>query len=106
MTPSRPIRQRNPASDLVPLFEFSNVINSSIDLDFILSTVLLTVMGKMLVSKGLVMLKKEEEQFEVVVAKGIPASLLGKTIAISKPRRALGIVYKSKRRGLLIAIVL
>ncbi|HLA69501.1 MAG TPA: SpoIIE family protein phosphatase, partial [Bacteroidota bacterium] len=98
MTPSRPIRQRNPASDLVPLFEFSNVINSSIDLNFILSTVLLTVMGKMLVSKGLVMLKREEEQYEVVAAKGIPANLLGTSITIGKPQRALRILKKKQPR--------
>ncbi|HEY6952671.1 MAG TPA: hypothetical protein VI758_09695, partial [Bacteroidota bacterium] len=59
------------SSDILPLFEFSNVVNSSLDLTFILDTVLLTVMGKMLVSKGLVLLKKGEGTFEVIAKKGL-----------------------------------
>ena len=97
MTPSRPIRQRNPASDLVPLFEFSNVINSSIDLKFILNTVLLTVMGKMLVSKGLVLLRREGETYEIVSAKGIPDGLLGSNVSIAKPSRSIHTVRKQNQ---------
>lgn len=89
MKRSRPITRRNPASDLIPLFEFSNVINSSIDLNFILNTVLLTVMGKMMVSKGLVLLKRDENSFECVSAKGIPDSLLGSRMKIDRPHRTL-----------------
>jgi hypothetical protein len=58
---SRPAaRDTRGASDTLALFEFSNVVNSSVDLKFILGTVLLTVMGKMLVSKGMVLLKREQ----------------------------------------------
>ncbi len=96
MTPSRPIRQRNPASDLVPLFEFSNVINSSIDLNFILSTVLLTVMGKMLVSKGAVFLKREELRFEIVAAKGVPADTAGSSVSVEKVPRSLTIAKQNQ----------
>ncbi len=64
-------RRSNSASDVLPLFEFSNVVNSSIDLKFILGTVLLTVMGKMLVSKGAVLLKRDANTFEIVAAKGM-----------------------------------
>ena len=96
MTPSHPIRHRNPASDLLPLFEFSNVINSSIDLNFILSTVLLTVMGKMLVSKGAVLLKREESKFEIVAAKGIPATLVGSSVKLKKMIRTLSEVRQEK----------
>ncbi|HLF20240.1 MAG TPA: hypothetical protein VI704_05585, partial [Bacteroidota bacterium] len=59
------------SSDFLPLLEFSNVVNSSLDLQFILSTVLLTTMGKMLVAKGMVLLRREEHRFELVAAKGI-----------------------------------
>ncbi|MEK6567039.1 MAG: hypothetical protein AABZ41_10080, partial [Bacteroidota bacterium] len=52
--------------ELLPLFEFSNIVNSSFDLQFILSTVLLTTMGKMLVSKGIVFLRKPDGAFEIV----------------------------------------
>ena len=69
-------------SDVVPLFEFSNVVNSSVDLKFILGTVLLTVMGKMLVSKGMVLLKREPGEFEVVNAKGVDPLTIGKKIEI------------------------
>ena len=40
------------------LFEFSKVINSSLDLRFILSHILLTIMGKILSTKGMVLLEK------------------------------------------------
>jgi len=76
-------------SDVVPLFEFSNVVNSSVDLKFILGTVLLTVMGKMLVSKGMVLLKREPGEFEVVNAKGVDPLTIGKKIEIDRPIRSV-----------------
>ncbi|MEX2191496.1 MAG: GAF domain-containing SpoIIE family protein phosphatase [Bacteroidota bacterium] len=68
------------SSDVLPLFEFSNVVNSSIDLKFILGTVLLTVMGKMLVSKGAVLLKRDAGIFEIVAAKG-----MGESVGMTTP---------------------
>ena len=62
----------------MPLFEFSNIVNSSFDLQFILSTVLLTTMGKMLVSKGVVFLRKADGVFEIVSARGIDAATFPK----------------------------
>lgn len=73
----------------MPLFEFSNVVNSSVDLKFILGTVLLTVMGKMLVSKGMVLLKREPGEFEVVNAKGVDPLTIGKKIEIDRPIRSV-----------------
>jgi sigma-B regulation protein RsbU (phosphoserine phosphatase) len=78
------------SSDILPLFEFSNVVNSSVDLKFILGTVLLTVMGKMLVGKGMVLLKREPGHFEVVNAKGLDSSVVGQTLAIDRPIRGVG----------------
>ena len=75
---------------MLSLFEFSNVVNSSMDLKFILGTVLLTVMGKMLVSKGMVLLKREPGEFEVVNAKGVDAQTVGQKIHIERPIRGIG----------------
>ncbi len=45
--------------NLTALVEFSRIINSSLDLDFILNNVLLTCMGKFLSTKGLIAICKE-----------------------------------------------
>jgi len=76
-------------SDILALFEFSNVVNSSVDLRFILGTVLLTVMGKMLVAKGMVLLKRDPGQFEVVNAKGLESSVVGQMVTIDGPVRSV-----------------
>lgn len=81
-------------SDFLPLFEFSNVVNSSLDLDFILSTVLRTLMGKMLVARGMVFLKRDARLFQVITAKGIDTSVVEKTIEIDRLLRSLQIVSK------------
>lgn len=84
------------SSDILPLFEFSNVVNSSLDLNFILGTVLLTVMGKMLVSKGLVLLKKPDGSFEVIAKKGLEQVSIGQRIEIDKPPRTIAAVRRLK----------
>jgi phosphoserine phosphatase RsbU/P len=81
-------------SDFLPLFEFSNVVNSSLDLDFILSTVLRTLMGKMLVTRGIVLLKRDAKSFQIITAKGIDSSVIGQTIEINQPLRSLQVVTK------------
>ncbi len=88
------IQDKKEASDFIPLFEFSNVVNSSLDLDFILSTVLRTLMGKMLVTRGMVFLKKEMKLFQIITAKGVDNSVAGQTIDIDKPLRSLQVVSK------------
>ena len=89
--------ERKSASDILPLFEFSNVVNSSLDLNFILSTVLLTVMGKMLVAKGLVMLRKEGGTFEVIARKGLEQVSLGHQLSIERPLRSIAPIERLKR---------
>ena len=85
---SKPRTRNTISPDLLPLFEFSNIVNSSLDLNFILSTVLLTTMGKMLVAKGIVFLRKEGSRFEVVAAKGVDQTAFPKSLEIEKPPRA------------------
>ncbi|MCX6135796.1 MAG: SpoIIE family protein phosphatase [Ignavibacteriales bacterium] len=81
--------EKRGASDVLALFEFSNVVNSSVDLKFILGTVLLTVMGKMLVAKGMVLLKKDPGEFEVVNAKGLGQETVGQMVCIEGPIRGI-----------------
>lgn len=57
------------------LFEFSKVINSSDDLGFILSHILLTIMGKIVAPRGLVALHDSDGHFRVRMVKGFPAGL-------------------------------
>ena len=66
------------------LFEFSKVINSSLDLRFILSHILLTIMGKILSTKGMVLLEKSKGRYSVEMAKGFPATLQGMEITMKR----------------------
>ena len=64
------------AFDLGSLFEYTRIINSSLDLPFILGNVLLTIMGKLLVSRALVLLRHGEDKYRIDSAKGIPQEVL------------------------------
>lgn len=61
--------------NLTALIEFSRVINSSLELDFILNNVLLTCLGKFLAVRGLVALR-QQDKFHIKLAKGIPQEIL------------------------------
>ncbi len=74
----------NSNSDLLPLLEFSTVVNSSLDLRFILGTVLLTMMGKLLVTRGVVLLRKDGKIFHVENGKGIAKEILHTDITLSR----------------------
>lgn len=54
------------------LFEFSTVINSSVDLQFILSHILLTLMGKLLSPRGMVLLSDGSGGLTAHMVKGFP----------------------------------
>jgi phosphoserine phosphatase RsbU/P len=56
--------------ELQPLVEFTRTINSSFDLDFILNNVLYTLMGKLLYTRGLIVLRDSDGRYRVVKAKG------------------------------------
>ncbi|MER3524824.1 MAG: hypothetical protein C4326_12440 [Ignavibacteria bacterium] len=66
------------------LFEFSKVINSSLDTRFIYSHILLTIMGKTLSTKGMVLVAKKVPEFTVAMAKGYPPEIIGSTLRIDK----------------------
>jgi sigma-B regulation protein RsbU (phosphoserine phosphatase) len=65
------------------LFEFSTVINSSLELAFILSHILLTIMGKILSTRGMVVLARGRGEFVVEMAKGFPRPLQGQSVKVS-----------------------
>lgn len=52
------------------LFEFSRVVNSDMGLDFILNHFLLTVMGKLLCTRGVIFLKEKSGTFKVNLVRG------------------------------------
>ena len=81
------------------LFEFSTVINSSLELPFILSHILLTIMGKILATRGLVALAREKREFVVETAKGFPPSLQGTVVKMGPvPRTSFDIAALDARR--------
>jgi sigma-B regulation protein RsbU (phosphoserine phosphatase) len=61
--------------NLTALIDFSRIINSSIDLDFILNNVLLTCLGKFLATRGMIALK-EKNKIVLKSSKGITTELL------------------------------
>jgi len=66
------------------LFEFSKVINSSIDLRFVLSHILLTIMGKLLSAKGMAVLALGRGRYRVEMGKGFPGGIEEKTVSIQR----------------------
>ncbi|HOV99203.1 MAG TPA: SpoIIE family protein phosphatase [Bacteroidota bacterium] len=64
-------------ADILPLFEFSNVVNASNDLHFILDTVLRTFMGKFLISHGMILLRNAPSTFRIECVKGVRHANVG-----------------------------
>lgn len=58
------------------LVDFSNLINSTLDLNFTLNNILLTCFGKFHTTKGLIALLNEDDVFEVKASKGINAGII------------------------------
>ncbi|MBI1806742.1 MAG: SpoIIE family protein phosphatase [Ignavibacteria bacterium] len=74
--------------DLSALFEFSSVVNASLDLTFILGHFLLTVMGKLVSLRGIILLEHKKGAFRIENVKGLPEILIGTSILINKiPKR-------------------
>ncbi len=66
-------RQKNESAlrDLSALVDFSNSVNSSLKLDFILNNLLLTVFAKLQVTKGFVALVEKDGKLKISYSKGI-----------------------------------
>ena len=65
--------------DLGALFDFSTIINSSLDLKFILGHLLLTIMGKLLSVRGIVLLHKEGSTYVVETMRGPVSETAGES---------------------------
>ncbi|MCR4439659.1 MAG: SpoIIE family protein phosphatase [bacterium] len=71
--------------ELQALFEMSQVLNSSLNLKTILDNLLLTPMGRMMISKGMALLYDGHGRCTVATVKGMPRELVGKIIETEVP---------------------
>lgn len=82
-------QESNKQLELDSLIEFSQLINSNLNLSFILGNILLSIMGKMLITKGMVLIKEDgdgKEIYSVESSKGIILKEAEKRIEISLPK--------------------
>ncbi|MDH3252840.1 MAG: SpoIIE family protein phosphatase, partial [Ignavibacteria bacterium] len=75
--------------DHAALFEFSKVINSSLDPRFVYSHILLTIMGKTLSSRGMILLEQEPGSYVVENVKGFSPSMIGGRVEMGKFPKSL-----------------
>ena len=69
--------------ELSALIEISQTLNSSLNMQSILNNILLVPMGRMMLGKGLILLKKENSEFVVETVKGLSLSLHGKSVQLA-----------------------
>ncbi len=62
--------------ELSSLFETSQILNSTIDLDKILNNILLIPMGRLMISRGVIYLR-EKQQLSPRISKGLPEDISG-----------------------------
>lgn len=72
--------------ELDSLIEFSQLINSKLELDFILGNLLLNIMGKMLISKGMFLLHKEGNKYIIANVKGVASLAKGDEVSVEVPK--------------------
>ncbi|KAA3617332.1 MAG: hypothetical protein D8M58_02890 [Calditrichaeota bacterium] len=78
--------------ELSSLFEFSQTLNSSLDIKSILDSLLFVPMGRLMVGKGLILLSHDDETCKIATVKGIPDELINSEIEFSnKPSEAFQI---------------
>jgi phosphoserine phosphatase RsbU/P len=75
----------NKQLELNSLIEFSQLINSNLNLDFILGNILLSIMGKMMISKGMFIVNINNIYF-VKSIKGLPKEILNQQITFKIPK--------------------
>ena len=68
--------------ELSALFEISQTLNSSLNLQSILNNVLLVPMGRMMLGKGMILIKKDLNIFTIESIKGLPHKLKSKEIEL------------------------
>ncbi len=73
--------------DLSALFEISQTLNRSLDLQTVYNLALLMPMGRMMIGRSLIVLRSAAEEYEIKQVKGLPLPLLGQRIKIDAPFR-------------------
>ncbi|MCI0494518.1 SpoIIE family protein phosphatase [candidate division KSB1 bacterium] len=71
--------------ELQSLFEVSQTLNSSLNLKSILDNMLLTPMGKMMITRGVVLLHETKNCYRIETIKGLPKQVIGEIIQIQPP---------------------
>lgn len=85
----------NPAQkqlELNSLIEFSQLITSKLDLKYILNNILLSIMGKMLISKAMILLRSDNDNqnvFTIEAAKGFEPKLINTYTEIEFPKMSV-----------------
>jgi len=84
----------NKQLELNSLIEFSQLINTNLNLEFILGNILLSIMGKMMITKGAVLIKCDipdcdDKTFAVKALKGINLSHIGSKISFGIPKEPI-----------------
>jgi len=82
----------NKQIELNSLIEFSQLINSNLDLDFIFGNILLSIMGKMMISKGMFLVKlqnKGNNSFLISSVKGLKKEYRNKEMEFDFPRHSI-----------------
>lgn len=89
MENSDPIKKQ---IELNSLIEFSQLINSNLDLDFIFGNILLSIMGKMMITKGMFFVKNpgnKENSFLISTIKGLNQKYKNTEINFEFPRLSI-----------------
>lgn len=85
MPETTPQNQRAARHDLRALYETSQMLSSSLDLEFILNNLLLTAMSKLLVTRGVALLYDEAQLcYKVLKIKGLPGIKAGQKIELDE----------------------
>jgi len=69
--------------ELSALFEISQTLNSSLNLKNILDTILFVPMGRMMISKGIILIGRSSSEYVIENSKGLPLNLIHKSLHIT-----------------------
>jgi len=88
--------------ELNSLIEFSQLINTKLDLEFIFGNILLSVMGKMMITKGVILLKSDTllssgVDFRIKAVKGINQDFINREIKLELPSEPIFNISEIKK---------
>lgn len=84
--------------DVNSLFEFSRIVNTSEDLSFVLNHFLLTAMGKLFCTRSILLLKQDENIYQVQSVRGLGSELLSQQFRVQKPSKGLVYLTNGKKQ--------